>query len=246
MKKQRSSQSVLQKLGLSKECEHIYTTLLEFDSLSPSEICRKTGIHRPATYTALDELLRLNLIRITPKGKYKQYSASSPEILENLFKDLEDDFNTEIFKLNNKYTTKSKRPIVTFAEGEKSIMSVFSEIVDTLHPNDTYYRYSPRLSVAREHLVPKDYRYKRDKKNLERLVISDAKSASGFNKKLGKSVRFIPDELNIFENDVSQIIYGNKVVFIDYNSNSVISIENEMIAEFQKKLFKIVWKGLAK
>lgn len=237
---------ILQKIGLSANGELIYTTLLEYTSLSPSDIVRKTGIHRPATYLAIDELLRIGLIQITPKGKNKQYSAKSPAVLENLFNEIEDEFNSEIFKLNTMYTTKGKRPIVSFTEGEKSIMAVFSDIVDSLKPNDTYYRYSPRLTVAREHLVPKDYRHKRNRKNLERFIISDKKSATGFTKSLGKSVRVIPDEYNVFDTDVSEVIYGNKVAFIDYNSNSVITIENEMIAEFQKKLFKVLWKGLEK
>jgi hypothetical protein len=39
-------------------------------------------------------------------------------------------------------------------------------------------------------------------------------------------------------------IYANKVWFIDFNTETSIIIENKQIAEFQKKLFKLLYKSL--
>lgn len=39
-------------------------------------------------------------------------------------------------------------------------------------------------------------------------------------------------------------MYGDKVAFIDYNSETVLLIENPKIAEFQKALFKSLYKRL--
>ncbi len=212
--------------------------------MSPSDIVRKTGIHRPATYKSIAELERMQLVQSVPYGKYIRYTAASPQRLEQLFETLEDQFGSEIFKMNELYATSGKKPMITFSEGEDAIKNLFSDIVNELKPGDTYYRYSPRLSLARSHLVPKDFRQKRDRKQIERMIITDNKSARTMTKKLGKAIKYIPENINLFDTDVSLSIYGDKVSLIDYNSLSVITIKNSMIAEFQKQLFKMIWKGL--
>jgi len=41
-------------------------------------------------------------------------------------------------------------------------------------------------------------------------------------------------------------IYGHKVAYIDFNTETSIVIENPMIAEFQRKLFKLAYNSLKK
>lgn len=179
-----------------------------------------------------------------PKGKYQIYVAESPEKLERIFSDLEDDFNAEIYKLHETYQATGKKPIVSYAEGDKAVREVFSDVVHSLKKNDTYFRYSPGLSLERKKFMPADYRTIRDQKNLERFVITDESSKKLAYVKLGKSMKSVPHSCNLFDLNVSQMIYGNKVALIDYNTKSVITIENKMIAEFQKKLFKLLFSKL--
>ncbi len=54
----------------------------------------------------------------------------------------------------------------------------------------------------------------------------------------------IPPEYDEFTDDVQMIVYGNKTAFIEYNTEASIIIENAFIAEFQKKLFKLLFKSL--
>lgn len=236
--------NILERIGFTGEESAVYTALLELGPSSITEIIKKAKLHRPKAYKVVSSLMDKDLVRIMPKGKSKLYVAESPEKIERLFSHLETEFNKEIQSLYESYEAQSKKPRVTYYEGDKSIIEAYADVVHTLKKNDTYYRYSSALTLQRKKYLPRDYREIRDKKQLERLVITNA---DGFNlrkAKLGKTVKAVPKDFDLFSHNVSQIIYGNKVSFIDYNSKSTITIENPMIAEFQKKIFKLLFKRL--
>lgn len=236
--------SILEKIGFSKEESAVYHTLLEIGPCTMSDIVRKTGLHRPKAYHIVAVLANKELVGVMPKGKQKKYVAESPDKIEKLFTSLEEQFNKEIQGLYESYETKGKKPVVTYAEGDKSIINAYSDIVHSLKKNDTYYRYSSALTLNRKKYVPKDYREVRDRKNLERLVITDESSKKGQNLRLGRTVKAVPNDFDLFDYNISQVIYGDKVVFVDYNSKTTITIKNPMIAEFQKKIFKLLFKKL--
>ncbi len=245
MKKMQRKNTVLEKLGFTTEESSIYLSLLETGPASISDIVRKVGLHRPTVYKMLPALIDRGLVSVMPKGKYKVYVAESPEKVERLFTELEDDFNSEIHAMHESYSTRGKKPLVTFSEGDKAIRETFSDVVHSLKKDDVYYRYSSALSLARKKFLPKDYRYQRDFKGLERYVITDEASRRNTTiKKLGKKIKFIPNDQDLFGLNVSQIIYGNKVAIIDYNSKTVVTIDNPMIAEFQKRVFKLLYAKL--
>jgi hypothetical protein len=64
--------------------------------------------------------------------------------------------------------------------------------------------------------------------------------------RLEREMVTIPPELDEFTDDVQMVIYGNKVAFIDFNSEASIIIENAFIAGFQLKLFKMLFGSLKK
>jgi len=47
-----------------------------------------------------------------------------------------------------------------------------------------------------------------------------------------------------FDENIQMILYGKKIAYVDYNSESAIIIENTKIADFQKKLFKALFQSL--
>lgn len=240
----KTKETVLGQIGMSREEELIYKALLKKGPSSISEIVRLTRIHRPTVYKSMPNLLHLGLVSIMPKGKTKLYVAESPDKIEKIFENLEDDFNAEIHELREIYKARDKKPIVTYKEGDSAIKNVFSDVVSSLGKNEVYYRYSSALTLARKKYIPVDYRIIRDRKSLERLIITDEGSRKSMSKKLGKSVKTVPKDYDLFSLNITQVIYGNKVALIDYVSKTVILIENEMIAEFQKKIFKLLYSKL--
>ena len=62
--------------------------------------------------------------------------------------------------------------------------------------------------------------------------------------RLEREVKAVPPDFDLFEYNVSQIIYGNKVAVIDYNTETAVVIENPTIAKFQEKIFQLLFRKL--
>lgn len=236
--------TVLEKLGFSQKESDVYFTLLRGGEMSPSDIVKESGLHRPEVYSAIAVLADRQLISVVPKGKYKKYVAAPPEKLEEIFKSIQDEFFADIEDVHRQYEEKGKRPLVTFTEGDDSIRSAFSTMVRTLDEGEMYYRYSSNSALREKKLIPKDYRAIRDAKGLERWVITNEPTKAKHTLSLGRQIKAIPKDFDLFTFDVSQLIYRDTVAIIDYNSKSVITIKNDKFAEFQKKIFKFLFKKL--
>ena len=236
--------NILEKIGFSGNESTLYFALLNTGPASISDLVRTTGIHRPTVYKILPSLIDKELVSVMPTGKYKKYVAESPEKLEKMFTELEDDFRAEITNLLEMYSNRDKKPTVTYGEVGKALTHVFSDVVHSLKKGDTYFRYSSALALNRKSFVPKDYREVRDKKGLERFIITNESTKPLHKMRLGREVKAVPADFDLFQYNISQIIYGNKVAFVDYNTKTAVTIENPMIAEFQKKIFKLLFKKL--
>ncbi len=65
-------------------------------------------------------------------------------------------------------------------------------------------------------------------------------------KKLNREMVAIPKKYDLFEDNVTKVIYGNKVAILDYNSDTSFVIENQKFADFERKIFKLLYKYLRK
>ncbi len=240
--------SIFNRIGLGEREEKIYKSLLSGGPLSISELSRRTGIPRVNIYTALPHLLFLGLVSRSPKGKYKIYHAESPKKFQSILADSIADSELEIAQMEEIEKTSSGRPRITYGEGLEAIKSVHSDIVHSLKDEDTYYRYSSSSALMREattlRYLPSDYRKVRDEKNLERYVITNQFTENNKKPALGRDIKAIPRDYDLFEYNITQVIYGDKVAIIDYNNETAITIENPTLAEFQKKIFKLLFRKL--
>jgi hypothetical protein len=48
--------------------------------------------------------------------------------------------------------------------------------------------------------------------------------------------------MDLFDDNISKVIYSNKVWLIDYENKISYIIENKKLANFEKKLFKLLFK----
>ena len=65
-------------------------------------------------------------------------------------------------------------------------------------------------------------------------------------KKLGREIVAIPKNYDLFDDNIGKIIYANKVAILDYNTNTSFIIENKKFADFEKKIFKLLFRYLRK
>ncbi|HJN85218.1 MAG TPA: helix-turn-helix domain-containing protein [Patescibacteria group bacterium] len=234
---------LLLRLGLSENGANIYLSLVERGSLTVSDIAKATGIHRPIVYKHLPELLDHNLVTTTKKGKRTLYVPESPRKLESLVDETKSDLKEMMPGLQEAFSASGKRPIVKYIEGGKGITFVMSDVVHSLKRGDIWYRYSSSTKDT-DKFLPKDYRKVRDAKSLERFVITSEEYTKRKKPRMDRAMKTVPKEFGLFDHDVTLIIYGDKVAYMDYNSESVLIIENKIIAEFQKNLFKVLYSKL--
>jgi sugar-specific transcriptional regulator TrmB len=238
--------SLLEKIGLSKNESEIYLALLDLGPSSISKISEKTAIHRPLIYKTLPDLLEKKLISQTQKGKQIMYVAEPPNRLESIFDDLKYQFFELLPDLEDTYDSNNKKPKVRFLEGKDGTKRVFDDVVRSLKSGDTFYRYSSSINgkEKKDRYLPRTYLKIRDAKKLERMVITNSQTAKNKQEKLDRFIKVMPEDSGAFDYNITQIIYGERVAFIDYNSETALVIESKNIADFQKHIFKNLYNKL--
>lgn len=238
--------NILEKLGLTKHESAIYLALLEMGTSNISQISEKTSIHRPLIYKAIPSLLEKKLITKTQKYKSVVFGAEPPNRLETLFDDLKIDFFETLPDLEDAYASSEKKPKIRFLEGKDGTKRIFDDVVRSLKKGDVFYRYSSNKDgqEKKDKYVPRIYRKMRDEKKLQREVITNNQTAKHKKPSLDRFAKTMPQDFGLFEHNVTEIIYGDKIAFIDYNSETCMIIESKRIAEFQKQIFQTLYKKI--
>lgn len=200
-------------------------------------------------YAALPHLIEKHLISESIHGKRKRYSAENPDNLENIFYEQKLVFKNTLEAMKNTYEKKMSVPQLRTFYTKKAMKHIFHDIVDTLEVWWTYYRYSSRKDDYLRWFLGDAYKEKRDKKEIQRMVItsSDLKKAKEQGKvNFNREMVAIPKKYDLFEDNISKMIYANKVAVVDYNTHTSFIIENKKFADFEKKIFKLLFKHLRK
>lgn len=238
----------LRRIWLSEIESKIYINLLENWSSSIAEIAKHTGYHRQMIYRVLPVLTESKLISTCIVGKRREYTAESPKHLKAMVDKLSSDFESILPSMEELYTPSSDHPVVKFFSWAKGISFVFDDVIRTLKKGDIYYRYSSRKASEE---APKSYFSKSSKelrknKQFERIVITSEKLAKFKKSSLDREVITIPKEFDLFEDNISKVIYGSKVWIVDYNSENAFIIESAKYANFERKVFELLVKYLNK
>jgi len=233
----------LHRIGLGKNETDIYLALLEMGPGTISDIAKQTGLHRPIVYKHLPALKKDGLVTLSKRGERTLFVAEPPERLEHLLDDARQQLSAVLPELKESFQSQGKRPLMRMLEGKKGIRSVFDDLVRSLKRGETFYRYSS-ASESREAYLSPSYRSLRDAKQLERFVITSQARASEKKSRMDRAMKVLPREYGPFDHDVTQLIYGNKVAFIDYNSETAFVIENPTFAAYHRSLFLALYHKL--
>lgn len=235
---------VLVQTGMSKKSAAVVATLLDKGPCSLSQLSAETHIHRPALYTILPALVRTGLILKVQHKKRTLYRAESPKKILHMYRAREQDITTKLEQLAEAYERQAgDRPRIKYFEGGEGITYVFDDIIESVPKHGTFYRYTSRIGSS-QRFASTRYARERDARGLERMVIASESKAAQKPKKLERSIKVIPKEFDLFEDNISLVIYGNKTAYIDYSSQTAFIVESPKIARFQEKLFKLLYKKL--
>lgn len=238
-------ENLLSKIGLNKKESRIYTTLLESGAMTIAGISQNSGVNRPAIYKIIPNLQKQGLVTMTTHGKQKRYLAESPHKLKILVDNLKDLLYLSLPELESVYEAKGYRPIVKFFKGKEGIKQVFMDVVNCLERKATYYRYTASLDLKKiDKYIPRDFRIIRDRKELEAVIISSSDATKQKWVGPNRVIKEMPPEFDLFDYEVSMLIYSDKIAFIDFNTEMAVIIENKKIAEFQRKLFQFIYRKI--
>lgn len=235
---------VFKRLGLPKHAATIYELLRKRDSLNATEIVKLTKLHRPTVYRTFPPLLGHRFIYLTQKGRRKFYHAANPRLIVEAFSNTSNAVKEKVAKKiveDDLYKQKEIR----FLNGFKGIQAAFDDVIIHLKPKEVFYRYTSEKDLdAVNKYLSKDYRTLRDKKKLERMVISNPISGMRKRSRLERFIKFIPPTVDLFDQNIIQLVYGDRVSLIDLNTGRVLIIENKALADFQKTIFRQLYNKL--
>ena len=240
---------ILQNIWLTEVEAKIYIALLEKGSHTISGIAEISGCNRVQIYAVITRLKEQKLLWETIRGKRKYFFAENPENLENIFYEQKLSFQNTVSFLKEKYEKKQSKPELRTFYTREAMKHIFHDVVDTLEKWEIYYRYSSRKHDKLRGFLGEKYKKKRDEKEIQRMVITSdelKKLKEKWVKKLNREMVAIPKKYDLFEDNISKVIYGNKVAIIDYNTETSFIIENQKFADFEKKIFKLLFKYLRK
>lgn len=241
----KSLTKVLQNLNLSPGEILIYVRLLEESELSIAQLVETTDFHRPRIMELITALKEKELVEEVAVGKRTHYKAASPHVLvERAKKILQETKHTlpELLAFQQKHQQTDGLRVL---RGEDGLALCFLDVVTSLKKGDVFYQFnSANDQPYIDSVVPDTYRPLRDAKGLERRTITTRYVGSHKQPRLERSIRYIDDTDEVFEHNVIQFIYGNKISLLDFNTLTGTIIENQAIAEFQKSVFLTLYKRL--
>jgi len=238
---------ILKAIGVHEHGAMIYLALLDRWQKSIAELTKITSLYRVEIYRQLPFLIESGLIVEIIKWKRKNYLAASPYKIQEMYSNQQKDIEKHVESLVKDYAHQDKKPKVIYQEGKKALMYVFSDIVNSLEAGDVFYRVSSERDVTKSNTyLPKNYREIRDKKQLERYVIMSEQWAKSKKPRLERELITIPPELDDFEDNISLTIYGDKIAYIDFTTETSIIIEHPALVDFHKKMFRMMYISLRK
>ncbi len=236
---------LLERLGLSEHERAVYMTLLEHPYLIVSDIAEKTNTHRPMVYKSLRSLEADWLVEKSYlDGKRYFYHVTSPKKLRDKLNTLNSLAENTLPELELMYEKKMHTPILSIKEWVDGIRSIHADLLQSVPKWGIYYRYSSSRTEyeGKSIYTPDDYESIQKKKEFERIVITNVHQAKKRMNDPNREVIMIPSSFDEFWDNISKIIFANKVAIIDYDSQIGWVIENERFARYEEKLFRLLAK----
>jgi len=236
---------ILELLGVNTQERSLFTLLFTEGALPIGEIARRAKLHRPRAYTLISSLRTRGLVDVHLRGKRREYVAASPEKLKDIVSQIATTTEAMLPDLTRAYRAGKEKPVITVHEGSSGVTQVFRDLVESSARGETFYRYSSEKDLEHTNTyLPRDYRKIRDEKKLERFVITAPRIGKGKKLRMERAMKFIPQGFDLFDQDVIELIYANKVAFIDLNTETSFVIECAQLADFHKKLFRLLYQKL--
>jgi sugar-specific transcriptional regulator TrmB len=238
-------QTIFKRLGFGKHASRIYEVISgNKKPILIAHISKKSDVARFEIYRNLNPLLKAGFIKKELIGKRTYYIANNPDKIHRAFVEVSETSSSMI--TNRVQSFEKELPThIKYFKGFSGIQSVFDDVINHTPKGGTFYRYTSEQNLDEVNkYLSKDYRLKRDKKKLERLVISNPLSGKQKRPRLERFIKYIASEKSQFDQNIIQLVYGSRVAFINLNDEQAYIIEDKQLADFQTVIFNQLYKKL--
>ncbi len=235
----------LEKFGLSLKESKVYLASLELGDCAASDIALKSNLPRTLVYDILERLIDLGIISYAIKENIKYFRAADPHELLRILHEKEEAVSKIIPRLDELYALKgTKRPRVSIYEGKEGMKTVMSDMLRS--GVKEFFSYgSSRSSIEIIPAFMSEWHKERIKKKISARMIYNNTPESREKVKLLKgmkytSFRFMPITT---PSPTANLIYADKLVITSWGKDPfAVAIEDESMAENQKRYFEELWK----
>ena len=229
----------LTEFGLTQQESLIYSSLLEYEELTASQIAKNTKINRSVVYSYITSLTNKGLVSHFIRNNVKYFKSTNPEILLDYLKEKERKLRQILPKLKEIKKTNPEKISVEVYNNLEGGITILKDIIRT--KADVYIIGEAGQPEEKIPIYLKQYiRQLNENKIKEKILAIKGKKIF-----MGKysQIKYLPKE---FEIPTSTAIYGDKVVIVIYNKPYfAVLIKNREVAESYKNFFNLLW-GIAK
>lgn len=79
---------------------------------------------------------------------------------------------------------------------------------------------------------------------IQKFVITNERTQNLRTPRLERYSKAVPKQFDLFEYDITELIFKDKVAFIDYQTEIASLIESATFANFQRQIFKLLFDRL--
>ncbi len=236
----------LRKFGLSEKEAKVYLSCLELGDSVASNIALQSDLPRTLVYDILERLIDLGLVSYSIRDNKKFFRASDPEELLRILHEKENAVTKALPSLKILQKIKGvKRPKVEVYEGKEGMKAVMDDILRSGVKEFLAYGSSRSSFEIIPAFMEEWHKERIKRKVVMKILYNNTKEAREKVKVRTESLafsqfKFMPITL---ESPTATLIYGNKVVLQSWTKEPfAVMIENEEMAENQRRYFEELWK----
>lgn len=242
----------IQAIGLSEVSGEVYLALFKLENPSITDIAKNLNEHRTKIYESLTELVKADLIAPdnTKKCKYSLVSPSSLMVgilaKKTEYELISQKLSQELPLLETSFhKSKPHESILKLYEGEEEASKLLFEMYNQVSQEVLFMGDVATFETVIGMLRLEQLAKLRAKRGLSIKILDRAFSRYGFyqpikNKEFNREVRVMDSS---FESFGSFQVFGPKLVIWNTIAPRGILIEDEVVADFYRNIFNMVWKA---
>lgn len=238
----------LDKLGFSQKEQDVYLALLQLEKATANQIAYQSKVKRPTTYDILYRLVQEGFVAETEENGKHMFAANSPENILHIIEERKRELKEDLPQLLSIYNINAKKPKVAYFDGLDGIKLLFEDTLTSSKAGDEILAYVAEESISRLGSYNDDYVKRRAAKGiLSRGIAHDTPLIRKFtdqNAEQKRTTRLVDPKIFPMKNEIN--IYASKIIIATYTPEPFgIQIESKEIADTQRSIFEMAWRGLS-